>query len=225
MEIRELVVRKPWSALSWSSGIIALSFIAYFGILSIGNPTDIGAQFVLAEWPSPTISPYFYAKPITWFSYLGFLYWAFGLESNRARLASLSERTRRFAFVGTALVAFGAFYEIFFNFMLWSAFEVLSNSCPVRPCSPDIIANSFPGLRNPINLVFATKVVTMVFALAVYSLWFLNRLEKDVDRHNQIRQTLSSRQEVFEVPTMKITRLNEPISTSYELTSKITYQT
>lgn len=204
--VRDLIKSKPWSALSWSSGILALAFISFYGILSLGNDIGIiGAQFVLSEWPDPKISPYFYAKPITWFSYLGFLYWSFGLESNRARLASLSEKTRKFIFVVTALVAFGAFYEIFFNFMLWSAFEVLCNNAR-PPCSPDNLINPFPYLRNPVNLVFATKVVTMAFALAIYSLWFLYRLEKDVDRQHQIPPAVSSRQDTLELDRLKITR-------------------
>lgn len=204
--IRDYVKSRPWSALSWSSGILALAFIGYYGILSIGNDIGvIGAQFVLSEWPDPRISPYFYAKPITWFSYLGFLYWSFGLESNRARLASLSEKTRKFIFVLTALVAFGAFYEIFFNFMLWSAFEVLCNSKP--SCTPDQLINPFPYLRNPVNLVFATKVVTMVFALSIYSLWFLHRLERDVERQRQLHPVISSRQDALEVSSLKITNL------------------
>src|SRR5712692_2708192 len=138
-EFRGLIMRRPWSLLSWTSGIAAMAFISYYALqIPLGN-TSIGVQFVLSEWPSPKISPYFYAKPITWFSYFGFLYWAFGLESNKQRLTNLSQRWRRFAFIITAFVAFGAFYEIFFNFMLWSALEVLSNVCTSPPCNPDVL--------------------------------------------------------------------------------------
>ncbi len=200
-EIRGLIERRPWSILSWSSGIMAITFIAYFGILSLGNPAGvIGAQFVLAEWPDPKISPYFYAKPITWFGYASFLYWTFGLEAQKARFLKFSERTRRFLSIVTACIAFGAFYEIFFNFMLWSALEVLTNNCiPTPPCNPDTLFNSFPLLRNPINLVFATKVVTLVFGLSIYSLWFLHRVDKETERRNQTLEPLSPRQELYQV--------------------------
>ena len=204
VEIRGLIERRPWSALSWSAGIVAMSFIAYFGILSLGNPPgDIGAQFVLAEWPDPKFSPYFYAKPITWFSYASFLYWTFGLEAQRAHFLKFPERTRRFLFIITAVVAFGAFYEIFFNFMLWSALEVLTQNCFQPPCNPDLLVNKFPLLRNPINLVFATKVVTLVFGLAIYSLWFLYRVEKETERRNQTLEPLSPRQDLYQVEPMK----------------------
>ncbi len=158
-----------------------MSFILYYGLQATTNP-QIGAQFVLSEWPSPAISPYFYAKPITWFVLFSFLYWTFGLESNRDRFLRMSPRTRRFLFIVTATVAFGAFYEIFFNFMLWSALMVVIQTCETPPCNPDLIANSFPSLRNPINLVFATKVVTTVFGLAVYSLWYLHRIDRDLEQ-------------------------------------------
>ncbi len=181
IEFRDIVQKRPWSVLSWSSGAIAASFILYYGLQIPVNPS-IGAQFVLAEWPDPKISPFFYAKPITWFGYFAFLYWAFGLESNKNRFVNLSARTRRLVFILTSLVAFGAFYEIFFNFTLWSALMVLIQNCGNPPCNPDLLANSFPALRNPVNLVFATKVVTTVFGLSIYSLWFLNRVEKDADR-------------------------------------------
>ena len=223
IELRALFYRRPWSILSWASGLMAISFIVYYGLQAATNPV-IGAQFVLAEWPSPKISPYFYAKPITWFSYFGFLYWAFGLESNKQRLTNLSERWRRFAFIITAFVAFGAFYEIFFNFMLWSALEVLSNNCIQQPCNPDILNNIFPALRNPVNLVFATKVVTMVFGLAVYSLWFLHRIEKETEKQKLITDTVLSREVPYEVAPMTAARFNELRDANSDPSQKVARQ-
>jgi hypothetical protein len=181
-EFRGLVERRPWSLLSWTSGIAAMAFISYYALqVPFGN-TSIGVQFVLSEWPPKEISPYFYAKPITWFSYFSFLYWAFGLESFRSRFLTLSNRIRRFLFIVTAFVAFGAFYEIFFNFTVWSALMVLCPGQALAPCNPDTLANNYPSLRNPLNLVFATKVVVTVFGLSTYSLWFLYRVDRDLER-------------------------------------------
>ncbi len=181
-EFRGLVERRPWSLLSWSSGIVAMAFISYYALqIPLGN-TGIGVQFVLSEWPPAQISPYFYAKPITWFSYFSFLYWVFGLESFRLRFLSMSYRTRRFLFIGSAFVAFGAFYEIFFNFTIWAALMVLCPGVGFAPCNPDTLTNQFPNLRTPLNLVFATKVVTTVFGLSAYSLWFLHRVDRELER-------------------------------------------
>ena len=204
VEVRDLIQRRPWSLLSWSAGLVALSFIGYYGILSIGNPpANIGAQFVDAEFPSPSISPWFYGKPITWFIYAAFLYWSAGLEAQRIHFLNFSERTRRFLFIVTALVAFGAFYEIFYNFMIWSALEVLTQSCSPSPCSPDVIASRWPSLPKPLNLVFVTKVVILVFSLSVYSLWFLFRIDKEIERRNPTPQAAFSRQDLYGADTVK----------------------
>ena len=209
--VRGFIQRRPWTVLSWGSGIVALTFIGYYGILALFNPpTVIGQQFVLTEFPPQSISPWFFAKPITWFSYAGFLYWAFGLEAQRSHFLSFSGRTRRFMFVVTAVIAFGALYEIFFNFMLWSALEVLCNSSQPSPCSPDSVSNPWPNLRSPLSLTFSTKIVTMVFAMAVYSLYFLHRVEKEIDKRKAIPAVGYSRQERFEVDTVR----NVPITRS-----------
>jgi hypothetical protein len=198
VEFRTLFYTRPWSVLSWSCGLAAVSFLVYYGLQAAIN-SQIGIQFVVSEWPSPNISPYFYAKPITWFCYFGFLYWAFGLESNRARFRNLSPSIRRFLLIATAFVAFGAFYEIFFNFMLWSALEVLANNCATPPCQPDYLANAFPALRNPVNLVFATKIVTLVFGLSMYSIWFLHRVERDIENDTNLRSDSSSQRRHLEL--------------------------
>ena len=180
-EFRYLLEKRQWSLLSWSSGIVAMVFISYYALQIPLGVQSIGSQFVLSEWPPPSLSPYFYAKPITWFSYFSFLYWAFGLESFKSRFLNMSYRVRRFLFIGTAFIGFGAFYEIFFNFTIWSALLAVCSTSPSQ-CNPDTLVNIFPNLRTPLNLTFATKVVTTVFGLSMYSLWFLYRVDRDLDR-------------------------------------------
>jgi len=212
VEVRDLIQRRPWSILSWSAGIIALAFMGYYGILSIGNPpADVGAQFVNAEFPPTSISPWFYGKPITWFIYAAFLYWAAGLEAQRIHFLNFSDRTRRFLFIVTALVAFGAFYEIFYNFMIWSALEVLTQSCG-GPCSPDTIASRWPDLPKPLNLVFVTKVVILVFSLSVYSLWYLYRIDKDIERRNLTPPVAPSRRDIYDADTIRTVPMTQAYS-------------
>jgi hypothetical protein len=181
-EIRSFVDRRPWSFLSWSAGLTALAFIVYYGLQATTNP-QIGIQFVSAEWPNPAIFP-LYAKPITWFAYLSFVYWAAGLESNKEHFLKLTPRFRNFLFLASALVAFASFYEIFYNFMVWLALEVLTTNCVPSPCNPDKLASIF-DLNSPVNLVFATKIVTTAFGLSMYSLWFLHRVDVETERRNQ----------------------------------------
>jgi hypothetical protein len=183
MEIRDFIERRPWSVLSWSAGLSALAFIVFYGLQATTNP-QVGIQFVQSEWPDPSIFPYFYAKPITWFAYLSFVYWAAGLESNKNHFLKLSPKVRNMLFLGTALVAFASFYEIFYNFMVWLALEVLTTNCRPFPCNPDQVASIF-DLRSPLNLVFATKIVTTAFGLSMYSLWFLHRVDVETERQNR----------------------------------------
>jgi hypothetical protein len=182
-EIRSFIERRPWSVLSWSAGLSALAFIVFYGLQATTNP-QVGIQFVQSEWPDPSIFPYFYAKPITWFAYFSFVYWAAGLESNKEHFLKLSPRTRNMLFLATALVAFASFYEIFYNFMVWLALEVLTTNCRPFPCNPDQVASIF-DLRSPLNLVFATKIVTTAFGLSMYSLWFLHRVDVETERQNR----------------------------------------
>jgi hypothetical protein len=181
-EIRSFIERRPWSVLSWTAGLSALAFIVFYGLQATTNP-QVGIQFVQSEWPDPSIFPYFYAKPITWFAYFSFVYWAAGLESNKEHFLKLSSRFRNMLFLGTALVAFASFYEIFYNFMVWLALEVLTTNCKPFPCNPDQVASIF-DLRSPLNLVFATKIVTTAFGLSMYSLWFLHRVDVETERRN-----------------------------------------
>src|SRR3989442_15948214 len=117
--------------------MVEVIFIFYNSFQSPFGVGTLGPVFVLSEGPPPAISPYFYAKPITWFSYFSFLYWAFGLESFRTRFLNMSYRARRFLFIGTAFIAFGAFYEIFFNFTIWSALlAVCSQPANLQQCNP-----------------------------------------------------------------------------------------
>jgi hypothetical protein len=166
-----------------------LAFIVYYGLQATTNP-QIGIQFVSAEWPDPSIFP-LYAKPITWFAYFSFVYWAAGLESNKEHFLRLSARARNMLFLVTALVAFASFYEIFYNFMVWLALEVLTTNCIPYPCNPDKVASIF-DLKSPLNLVFATKIVTTAFGLSMYSLWFLHRVDVETERQNQTKTTLDT---------------------------------
>src|SRR2546427_569796 len=156
-----------------------------------GSNRFASGEVIQSEWPDPSIFPYFYAKPITWFAYFSFVYWAAGLESNKDHFLKLSPRVRNMLFLGTALVAFASFYEIFYNFMVWLALEVLTTNCLPFPCNPDKVASIF-DLKSPLNLVFATKIVTTAFVLSIYSLWFLHRVDLETERQNRTATTVDS---------------------------------
>ena len=199
-EIRSFIDRRPWSVISWTAGLAALAFIVYYGLQATTN-SQVGIQFVQSEWPDPSYSP-IYAKPITWFAYFSFVYWAAGLESNKSHFLKFSPRGRNLLFLGTSLVAFASFYEIFYNFMVWLALEVLTTNCRPFPCNPDQVASIF-DVRSPLNLVFATKIVTTSFGLSMYSLWFLHRVDVETQRQNDPLKALDEMKESMPRPVRK----------------------
>src|SRR5256886_17245367 len=73
--------------------------------------------------------------------------------------------------------------------MVWLALEVLTTNCLPFPCNPDKVASIF-DLKSPLNLVFATKIVTTAFGLSMYSLWFLHRVDVETERRNLSTKSL-----------------------------------
>ena len=210
-ELRSFIDRRPWSVISWTAGLAALAFIVYYGLQATTN-SQVGIQFVSAEWPDPSYFP-IYAKPITWFAYFSFVYWAAGLESNKNHFLKLSTRSRNVLFLFTALVAFASFYEIFYNFMVWLALEVLTTNCTPYPCNPDVVASIF-DLKSPLNLVFATKIVTTTFGLSMYSLWFLHRVDVETQRQSDPLKVLDEMKESIQRP------LRRPVEIGAGLTAQ-----
>ncbi|MBO0888520.1 hypothetical protein J2P12_05405, partial [Candidatus Bathyarchaeota archaeon] len=91
------------------------------------------------------------------------------------------------------------------------ALEVLANNCASPPCNPDLAFNQFPNLRNPLSLTFSTKIVTLVFSLAIYSLYFLHRVDKEVEKRTPTPAPDFSRRESYDFDTIR----NIPITRSY----------
>jgi hypothetical protein len=73
-----------------------------------------------------------------------------------------------------ALFAFGSLYEIFWNFAIWTALMAIAGPL----LHPDLLANVF-NVPRAVNLVFATKIVVLVFGLSLYSLYFIHRVKNN----------------------------------------------
>jgi len=70
------------------------------------------------------------------------------------------------------------FYEICYNFALWTG--EIAASVTQAGFSPDFLVNKYPALKEPWNLVFATKLWSVFFIAGLYVFWFFNRLEERV---------------------------------------------
>jgi hypothetical protein len=44
--------------------------------------------------------------------------------------------------------------------------------------NPDILYNTFPNPNTPVSLVYATKIVILIFSISAYSIYFLDGLGK-----------------------------------------------
>jgi hypothetical protein len=150
-----------------------------FGIMAIGvllayafkttAPYVIGENLVLAEIDLIILK----LKPITLFTYLFFLSYGFGLSSpiSKQRLLRIGEQ----AFEGLYVVAWFfvmlSGFEVLYQIVLWSAglsVQGLQN--------PDIIVNWWPANPYAINVVFAAKLVILIFAMSCFSVDYLRRI-------------------------------------------------
>ncbi|MFQ5871151.1 MAG: hypothetical protein ACE5IB_03205 [Candidatus Geothermarchaeales archaeon] len=146
-----------------------------------------GENMVLDEFPPPGVLPFpLYAKPVTYFAFSLVLGWIFGLESIRMKLASWSLARLRFLAVAAGFFIFLAGYEVLFNFALWSAlmagcFSSVAAGAAFQPweiCNPDTMINPYPNPDTAWNLVFATKMYTAIFFVALLTFIYLWRAQR-----------------------------------------------
>ena len=163
------ILKYRWLILASVSGIIALALIIY-GVWRHPSTSVYGEQFVLDEW-SPVLFIQF--KPMTLIVMSVFLFYAFLIQHLEARIALLSRDVRAFLFVISFLIAVGSLYELFFNFALWSALMSVTGVA-----NPDILVNRFPNPRTAVSMVYASKLVLLIFTVSSYSLYFLHRIDK-----------------------------------------------
>ena len=126
-----------------------------------------GEQFIVDEWH---ILPFVQSKPITLMIFFGFVAWAFFLEGVENWFKSLDKDWIRLLMVIAALVSFGSLYELFFNFTIWGSLMVITD---VQ--NPDILVNRFPVEETAVYLVYASKLVLLIFAVSTYMMYFLLR--------------------------------------------------
>ncbi len=153
-------------------GVIAIATLFFSTLITI-PPYVVGENLILIEIE---LFPDFYLKPMTLFTYTFFLSLIFGLNTPASirRVKSYSKGTRRIFNLIAWFTAMASGFEIIYHIVIWSAslaFQGLQN--------PDIIVNPWPRNDYPINIVFASKLVVLIFAISVYVIDYLKRIEKD----------------------------------------------
>lgn len=182
--LRALVTEHdPMTILSWVSGVGAIAVLLGSTVRST-PPYVFGDALVSAE---VYVLPWIYMKPMTLFTFLFFMSYAFGLSStsNRERFVRMPTRLRDTVNVLAWLFAMGSGFEIIYHVVLWSAALAVQGLQ-----NPDIIVNPWPNNPYPINVVFSGKLVVLIFALSCFTISHLGRIERkkelEVLRNTQV---------------------------------------
>jgi hypothetical protein len=171
---RSTTTRDINSIMSVTLGILAIAILLSYSVRATA-PYVVGQNLVLAE----IYLPGFYIKPITLFTYFFFLSFGFGLTSrtSRSRLVRMDERLFEGLYVLAWFFVMMSGFEVIYQIVLWSAglsVQGLQN--------PDIIVNWWPLNPYAINVVFAAKLVVLVFAMSCFSVDYLRRLRTARER-------------------------------------------
>jgi hypothetical protein len=163
------------NVLSIILGVLAIVVLAIYSF-QVTAPYVIGENLVEAEVNLGLMS----MKPITLFMYLFFLSYGFGLASpiSKQRLVRIPDQ------------AFESLYVFAWFWVMLSGFEVLYNCVVLWTAglavqglqNPDIIVNWWPANPYAINVVFAAKLVVLIFAISCFSVDYLRRIRMTRDR-------------------------------------------
>lgn len=167
-QMLSIVPRDINNILSIAFGIVAAGVLLAYSV-KVTAPYVVGENLVLAE----VYLPGFIIKPITLFTYMFFLSYAFGLNSSvsRARFLRMDERLFEGLYILAWFFVMLSGFEVMYQIVLWSAglaVQGLQN--------PDIIVNWWPANPYAINVVFAAKLVVLIFAMSCFSADYLRRM-------------------------------------------------
>ncbi len=156
------------NVLSIILGIVAIGVLLAYSFKATA-PYVIGENLVLAEVNLILIQ----IKPITLFTYLFFLSYGFGLNSSvsKERFLKIGDRLFESLYVLAWFFVMMSGFEVMYHIVLWSAglsVQGLQN--------PDIIVNWWPANPYAINVVFAAKLVVLIFAMSCFSVDYLKRM-------------------------------------------------
>jgi hypothetical protein len=149
-------------------GLLAFTVLLSYSV-KVTAPYVMGENLVLAE----IYLPGFVIKPITLFTYLFFVSFAFGLSSpiSKYRFLRMGENLFEMLYVLAWFFVMMSGFEVMYQIVLWSAglaVQGLQN--------PDIIVNWWPANPYAINVVFAAKLVVLIFAMACFSVDYMRRM-------------------------------------------------
>jgi hypothetical protein len=174
------------NVLSIIFGFMSIGVLFYY-TLSASSPYVLGQSLVSAEINLGILQ----LKPITLFMYLFFLSYCFGMNSpiSKQRMLRIGDQFFESLYVVAWFFVMLSGFEVLYQIVLWSAglaVQGLQN--------PDIIVNWWPANPYAINVVFAAKLVVLIFAVSCFSVDYLRRMrtarERLRDNVSPARETL-----------------------------------
>jgi len=149
-------------------GLTSMVLLLFY-TLSASSPYVLGQNLVSAEIDLGFVQ----LKPITLFMYLFFLSYCFGLNSpiSKQRMLRIGDQAFETLYVVAWFFVMLSGFEVLYQIVLWSAglaVQGLQN--------PDIIVNWWPANPYAINVVFAAKLVVLIFAVSCFSVDYLRRM-------------------------------------------------
>lgn len=153
--------------------IAAAVFLISFYAVTVPVEKSFGERYVTSE--IPLLFPFYVIssfKPITLIIYFLFAGIVLIMEAWKNRLREFDTRGLRLLLL---FIAFGAGYELLWNFFAWFATWIATGG------SLDLLANvQHKYALLPVNFNFVTKTLFLIFALSLYG----NRSLADLERSN-----------------------------------------
>ncbi len=155
-------------------GFMSIGVLFYY-TLSASSPYVLGQSLVSAEIDLGILQ----LKPITLFMYMFFLSYCFGLNSpiSKQRMLRIGDQFFESLYILAWFFVMLSGFEVLYQIVLWSAglaVQGLQN--------PDIIVNWWPANPYAINVVFAAKLVVLIFAVSCFSVDYLRRMRNTRER-------------------------------------------
>ena len=162
--------RRFYFTLLLISGILIGLIVGYYAITSTEESNKIiGLALVENEVPPPEIFPLF-TKPVTVLLVLIVVFWFAIIGIVKDRVNSFGYSKRMLVKLLFVIASIASFYEVLFNFMLWSSLLTMGIIQDNPSFNPDTAVNVFPTDRYPVNMVFATKIAVVIFGCSMYAL-------------------------------------------------------
>lgn len=178
--------RRFYFTLLLISGTLIGLIMGYYAINSTEESRGIiGLALVENEIPPPEIFPLF-TKPITILLVLIIVFWFAIIGIVKDRVNSFGYSKRMLVRLLFLIASIASFYEVLFNFMLWSSLLTMGMiQDHASSFNPDTAVNVFPTDRYPVNMVFATKIAVVIFGCSMYALvtfWIGKKEDADLPR-------------------------------------------